>query len=657
MPDLYSTVPLDFAQNLAYRIDLRKRADGDEKFQRQMMTACKHDILFFISSFGWLYEPRPGFNKDGIQLPTRIPFIPWPHQVPVIRKLRERLGYQDILIKKSRGEGISWIVIYLAIHDWLFQEGAKIGLVSRTEDEADDPGNLDSLMAKADFAISKMPTWMAGVKKKDWDRNLSKHSLMNYRINSQINADAATGNIFRGGRYRWAAMDEFAFFNKAPGDDRKALASSGGATNSRLFVSTVNGIGNEFHRLDMEPGGILRLTVDWQDNITRNRGLYRMEKGVPVAVDPINNPLPKGYSPLSEDVKGMFSALRLKGFKLEAGLRSPWLDNECGRGYTPQMIAQELCMDYGGSMSRIFLHDFMEKANEGVRPPLIQGNLIYHPETLEPQFDRGDDGQIKLWCPLDHHLKPPQRAYVVGSDIGTGLGGAFTSNSTIEVIDLVTMEQVLEFASNTIDPKEIGDLMIAVAKWFHNAYLAWENQGPGKSTTNQVLMRRYGNIYHRRQEWQQGQKRTKEVGWITTHDTKESLFGEIRRAVLCGELILHSKELVTEFGQYVRIGGKIEHVLARQTEDDTSMGKAHGDRVIALGVALMAARDRPQVVNPSPDHIIGEPPPGSMAARKQDWDELQKRKQDEWDDRDNADLARGSRRASSSWWNPAGHGF
>ena len=333
MTDLAKYIPKTFRENMEWRLRVRKKAEKDVGFQRAMMAFCKNDILGFLNGFAWCYEPRPKV-VNGVQQPKTLPFITWAHQDPVILTLREHLGHRDIGIEKSRGEGMSWILILLALHDWLFDPQAKIGLVSRTEDEADDPDNSDSLFWKIDWELSKLPTWMAGKKNVDWERNLSKHSLTNLRNGAQINADAATGNVFRGGRLKWAGMDEFAFFAK--GQDSFALASSQGATNSRLFISTVNGTGNEYHQIMHEPSNMVRVVMDWRDNQTRNRGLYRIVEGKPVATDPVNNPLPAHYNPPTPETLDLFSRLRRKGFKLEGKVRSEWYDRECDRpGATP----------------------------------------------------------------------------------------------------------------------------------------------------------------------------------------------------------------------------------------------------------------------------------------------------------------------------------
>lgn len=525
--------------------------------------------------------------------------------------------------EKSRGEGMSWIGITLALHNWLFIPNSKIGLVSRTEEEADDPHDSDSLFWKIDWSLAKLPNWMAGKQGSDWKRLLDRHNLVNYRNNARISADAATGDVFRGGRLSWALMDEFAFFKK--GEDAEALNASSGATNSRLFVSTVNGQGNEYHRIMHEPSNMVKVIIDWKQNISRNRGLYRLEEGKPVALDPVNNPLPENYRLFTEDVQDLFSRLRTRGFKLEDCERSPWYDHECDRpGYTPQRIAQELDRDYAGSEHRIFGVEFFAKCEKTVTPPLSEGNLEIVRDTksgdleLSVQFQSVFDGPCKLWIPLDSKGNPPVGDYVFGADVSTGVGGSYTSNSTLIGIDAVTREQVFEIATNIIEPGEFAELAIGVCNWFHGAYLGWEHNGPGVSFTKRVVSVGYGNIYHRKSQSQYGAKDSKEIGWWTDEKTKRIMFSEIVRTVRSNEFIMRSLATKLECGQYVYLNGKIEHSAQIKTTDESSVGQAHGDRVIGLGVAIQCLSDRPLLrIEDVKRHArrVGEIPDDCPAAR------------------------------------------
>lgn len=642
MAEFYKKVPKELRANLEYRIALRKRAERDVGFQEAVKAACKQDVLFFFNAMCWVYEPRPQII-NGVEQSRQRPFITWPHQDPAIKTIDEFLGFEDIGAEKSRGEGMSWIAILFACRDWLFKPMTSIGLVSKSEGSVDNPMDSDSLMWKLDWELTKLPHWMSGNKDVDYKRNVSDHTLYNVRNGSMITGYAATGDVASGGRKAWFLMDELAKFPRGP--DADAMASTQYVTNSRLVVSTPKGADGEYYRIMHEPSSMVKIVLDWKENPTRNRGLYRFDGSTPVAVDPVNNPLPKDYSPPTPQVLDLFSRLRRRGFKLDGVDRSPWLDHECDRpGATPQNVAQELGRDYGGSMHRIFGHGFQAAAAERIREPNLRGVLDYNTETLEPSFDTSDDGPILLWTSLDVHNRPPPHLYVVSADIGAGLGGSFTSNSVAEVIDLVTMEQVLEYATNTTEPSDFADECIAIAKWFHGAYLAWEANGPGGAFTKRVVQREYPHVFKRPLLWKRGRKKTKELGWWTDPKSKEVLFTEISNSISTREVTIHSKALAAEFGQYIRKNGDIEHVLVGKTDDDSSKGKAHGDRVIAFGVGLQALRDRPLPSKSLETFLDSNPPPCSMAARLKEYEESQQSDQ-LWDDRDSAALASSGRAA------------
>lgn len=641
MASLHETIPTEFRDNIAWRVALRQRCVTDELFRTAVLEACRHDILFWMKAFCWVYEPRPHYQGN-VLLPKQLPFLPWPHQIPVITTLREKLGHCDIGIEKARGEGMSWIMVMLAMHDWLFDPGAKVGIVSRTEDEADDPDNSDSIFWKIDWLLSKFPVWMAGVKGKDWNRNRTKHSLVNYRSDSQINADATSGNVFRGGRLKWVALDEFAFFRNS--EDKEAMSSSSGATYSRLFISTVNGMDNEYYHVMHEESNMVKLVMDWRDNPIRNRGLYQMVKGVPVAVDPLNNPLPANYNPPTRHILDVFSSLRRKGFVLEGKTRSPWYDHECDRTRnTPQRIAQELERDYGGSKHHVFTAEFFTRASATIRDPMIRGMMSYHPETLKPEFEAEPAGEFLLWVKLDVRNRPPERSYIVCADLSTGLGGSYTSNSVLHVIDATAMEQVGEFACNTMEPADFADLCIATAKLFHDAKLAWEHNGPGTAFTARVKKRGYQNVFMRRILWKKGRrtKATKEMGWWTSPDSKNVMFSEFRQAVRSSEFVLRSKKTMEECHEYIYVNGLIEHEKLASTDDESSKGKSHGDRVIAMCVGIMAAKEQPHGKELVADELHENPIPGTLSERIRMMEE-QEQEPDIWDGRTNDDLAAGT---------------
>jgi hypothetical protein len=217
----------------------------------------------------------------------------------------------------------------------------------------------------------------------------------------------------------------------------------------------------------------------------------------------------------------------------------------------------------------------------------------------------------------------------------------------IEVFDMLTMEQVFEFAVNTMPPTEFAEACTAVCKMFHDAYFAWESNGSaGGAFTKRMKELKYTNVYYRTQHTKRGRKKTKELAWLTSENTKGMMFGEFLRSVRSSEVKVHSDLLVKECGQYIYLNGKIEHILAANTDDESSKGKAHGDRVIAACVGIQAVRDRPLASKALQEEIAKKVPQDSIAGRTREFEEAEKRREsgEAWDDRTVWDLAHGRER-------------
>lgn len=622
MAEFWKLIPRDLQRNLEFRLAVRQRCATDLEFRAAIVKACREDFLFFALTFLWLHEPRASGSK-------KIPFLVWDHQIPVVLGILKHLGQKDIVVDKCRGEGMSWISVLLALWTWLFHQESVVGMVSSTEDKSDRPGDMGSLMAKLDWEIEQLPKWMVGKKKVDWDRNLTDHTLVNHRTNSQILAFSATKNTGRGGRFTWFFLDELGEWQRP--DDAKVLTSLQQATNCRLIVSTPAGTHGAYYDFVHGIGVFEKLTLDWKDNPSKNRGLYVVRNNTPRALDPIRNPLPAGYE---IECMEYFPKLRAKGFHLEGTTRSLWYDQQCLRAdSTPLTIAQELDRDFGGSQVKIFTRDFFARAEASVRPPTLIGELDVDGETVEAKFAPGGEQNLSLWTELDVAGKPPSGSYVVGADISQGVGGAMGSNSAAHVINLTTGEQVAELVAGNQPPDVFADSCLGLCKLFGDAFLAWETNGPGGAFGKQVKDRGYTNLYMREKLDHRGRKKEKMVGWYTSAKSRDVLFTQLGRAVRTGELVIHSKALLDECHEYIRVNGKAVH----QSQTAEKVNEAHGDRVIAFGVGAMAMKDRPgkRVA------LAGkEPPVNSMEYREKLLREAEAEVESEWDDRENADLAR-----------------
>jgi len=521
----------------------------------------------------------------------------------------------------------------LALHDWTFQELSAIGMVSRNELAGDNPDDPDSLFWKIDWELTQMPPWMVGIEKVDWKRDRSKHSLLNYRMNSTIVSWAATGEVGSGGRKTWVLMDELSKFRE--GNDYNAITALLSTTDSRLIVGTPYGARGAYYSImQLEDSGMKKFTVHWSKNISKNRGLYRFENGKPVAVEPSENPLPGSYDPPTPEAKDRWRRLERKGFNLTKSVRSEWYDLQCDRpGSTPSSIAQELDIDYGGSTTLYFGDTFAKAANRYTQPSRQVGRIIFDTEDLTPEFESVEGGDCRLWCELDHMGMPPHRDYVIGCDISTGTGGSYTSNSTAIVLDQNTGEQVAEIATCIVRPTEFADMVIALSKLFFNAYLAWESNGPGNEFGRRVLEQMYPNIYMRTILWRRSKQRKHRTkpGWLSNRETRSVLFGGVRNGVCVGDYIIRSPELANETSQYVLDGEKIVHVKSVGTSNPSETADNHGDRVIGFGVAIQAMKDRPKVSKKEETtRLSKDPPSGTLAWREMQYEKDDKKGEAGW---------------------------
>lgn len=639
MADWIAHVPKTYERNLEYRLEIRKRATKDTGFRRAILEACKEDVLFFYNSMVWLHEPRD-IEVDGRKQPHVIPFITREHQDVAILELRKWLGKRDIGLDKARGEGASYIMTVMALYDWLFKEDVTIGLCSATEDKSDIPDNRGTLMGKIDWQLKSMlPRWMAGVEGQDWARNKTGHTLRNFRNSNLVVAYAATGGTGRGDRYLWFLLDELAEWRPLDGD--KVLASLQAATESRVYVSTPQGPSGTYYDVMHKPSNMAKIVLDWKDNRSRNRGLYRLFGNKPIPEDPFNNPLPAHYDPPNQEILDMFSRLRANGFKLEGKVRSPWYDRECDRsGTSPQQIAQEYDRDYEGSAIQFFGVEFFKSMEKTVRVPSRCGRmLVDEHDDFASTFEEAANGEFQIWCELDIKGRPPKADYVVAADISSGLAGLYTSNSVLEVYDTLLMEQVGEMAVNWVEPTDFAEIALGTCRFFWDALLIWEtNYGGG--FTKRVVRSNYPRLYRQERFNKRKQMFVKELGWRTTPQSKQTAFDEFKFAVQRSKLGLRSRDLMTECSQYILVNGMPEHAKTKRATEG-SQGMAHGDRVIAAAIGYQAIkkseRDEVIVKGENTPTVI---PENCMYTRHKRAEEEKEDRQDVWDSRSNWDLVR-----------------
>lgn len=268
----------DYLPIFRHRIKMLERLRADPALLKAVKAYYATDAgtIDFIRDWGTLYEPR---NAD-IDLPTYIPFVPFPRQVEwlewVLQSWRAR---RPGVTPKSRESGVSWLAIALAVTLCLFRDGINIGFGSRKEEYVDLLGAPKSLFWKARKFIELLPPEF---------RN--GFDLVNdapkMRLLFKANGSAITGeigdSIGRGDRQTIYFIDEADFL------EHPMMAEGGlqATTNCPIYISTANGVGGPFYEKvhQWEPIRVFRF--HWRDDPRKDEEWYndQLTKWDPVTI-------------------------------------------------------------------------------------------------------------------------------------------------------------------------------------------------------------------------------------------------------------------------------------------------------------------------------------------------------------------------------------
>jgi hypothetical protein len=563
----------DARWNLEQRRIAYERGATDPRFAAAMRQRCKDDVLFFINVFIWTYDPR----RDPY---SKLPMITYYFQDETVLELVEAvMRGEDIIVEKSRDMGASWICLLVFLWLFMFYPLKSFLIGSRVENYVDKQGNPKALFWKLDFALEHMPAWLRPniMRLKLHVRNLDNGSV--------IDGESTTDEFSRGDRRTAILLDEFA----AVPNGHRILSASRDATKCRIFNSTHLGTGTAYYELTR--GTIRKLRLHWSEHEQKNIGAYTRKGDEFIYLD---RKYWRGRKGRREECLKYDDIIAKRGVPTPDGMtRSPWFAVQCERAAHAVEIAQELEIDCLGSSFQFFSAiSIQEHIDRHACAPFRVGEVEYDALTLQPKRWRDDKhGRFRLWMLLDANGMPLTKSEKsLGADISAGTG---SSNSALSAIDTLTNEKVLEFASPYVRPEEFGKLSVVVARWLGEAFMIWEQSGPGRQYGDIVVEAGYGNIYFRRDEEKVVPKMTNIPGWVPTKDNKLAVIGEYRRALEMQTCVNRSEIALSDCLEYIfTAGGTVEHSRAANSIDPSGAKKNHGDRMIADALAWKGCKSR-----------------------------------------------------------------
>lgn len=279
--------PPDYPAVYRWRSKVLKQLISDPKTLKAAKEYYSTHPAEFIMDWMDTYDPRksPTNANPALRGEKWMPFVFFKRQKDVI-DFFESCSHDQTggLVEKCRDFGLTWLACGYSIWRWLFIKNDAIGWGSRKETLVDKPGDPDSIFEKIRLMLRRLPRiWLpAGF---SWGRNSTYMKLLNPE-NGAIIAGEAGDNIGRGGRRSCYFCDEAAHLERP----EKVEAALGDNTNVRIDISSVNGVGNVFHRRrengviwspDVKdyPFGFVRVFIaDWRDHPLKTQEWYDARK-------------------------------------------------------------------------------------------------------------------------------------------------------------------------------------------------------------------------------------------------------------------------------------------------------------------------------------------------------------------------------------------
>lgn len=611
----HKLVPRERIANLKFRRSVLKQCLTRKDLQAAMMYACKHDILFWINTFVWQFNP----NSIGLASEEIGPFVTWDFQDAAIFGTEpwvgddgeEHLGEPgilqaierryDLLIEKSREMGASWLCLIVFVWLYLFWNNQKFLAISRNQDAVDKLDDPDSLFWKVRFIFDYLPGWMT---KDRYEPGKLKFS--NKKCRSYITGQASTGKAGVGGRATAMFVDEFSQVD----EDYEVLNRTSDTTKCRIFNGTHKGSGTAFYELSQR-SDMKKLQMHWTQHPDKRKGLYRYNEptGQIEVID-------KGYV-FPADYRFVMQFAPTGG--PFPGIRSPWYDEQCSRKSSPRAVAMDLDIDPEGSVSQFFLSQTMHHIEvESVMEPVWIGDVLVDLElAVSTGLYARDKGPLRLWIPPRLDGTFPCGNFVIAGDISAGTGA---TNSVLFIGNADIGEQVGEYATPHLNPEKLAPIAVALAKLFPNAngepaMIGWEIPGPGVNFGKTIQEFGMTNLLYRQVfTANKVAEKLTAPGWVASRQSKLELLIDLRGALDNREFVVRSSMFFKEAQKYrYDESGFVVHPSDEGADDPTAARVNHGDRVIAAGIARRMMSGR----SVQPTEQKHEIPIGSLAYRRE----------------------------------------
>jgi len=660
--DFLKIIPSDLKENIKFRMELHSVLADDKEAQKDYMEMCDIKPQIAFNTALWTYDPRkpPGYQNN--------PFILRPKQSIMVDGIKDAIDNEhNLLIDKSRDEGATEVICKMFALYWWLRPDVYFLVSSRKEDFVDKSVNYKngvliglhkSLFHKIMYGIVNLPAWV------QVDFLKTHCSLQNLNNNSMIGGESTNESMGAGDRATAVLVDEVARIE--PDVAQYIIDNIQDVSPCCIYNSTHFrwGSGHPYARL-LRSNRVTTITLGFEDNPEKNAGLYwsplediieikdinYYRRICPEVFNDINKHQSFSYSEFQKKIKDLPDEVYEKckdiNFVADGGEtnfkrdRSIWYDEQEARGRSKTDLAQNVLRIPQGSADMFFDEATIHKLRSIYEcEPTYIGDIKYTNNNniiTKPYFTQsGINHHLKWWGKMimipqeDGTAKgfaDTKHNYIVACDISRGTGA---SNSVISICDVNRSELIGLYVNPFIDVTDLAELAVAICKWLGDAYLIWEANGPGDTFDKRITKLGYHRVYINVNERRITRRRSQNRGWRSTPGVNGSkmdmlshfnaaLTESIKSEKLYRYIIIHDGALINELEDYIFMPGRIDVDLSNSITDESGARYAHGDRVIATGLCILAMNE----MKPADLKKYKNPPTNSFEYRFRKWKEEQ----------------------------------
>lgn len=436
-------------------------------------------------------------------------------------EILELVSKEELIVSlKARQIGMTTVTVGYAAWDALFHDNHPWLLVSKNE------GGAKKMLERALYGYDRLPAWMRSKLPQITSRT---QTVVEFSNGSKLEAVPSVSSTGRGDSVFGVILDEFAFMEYS---NEVFAALEPLVYGKMIIISTANGMGDRFHEIWLESekddSPWVGIFYPWNVVPSRDEDWYNRKK------------------------------LSFRG--------QEW--------YFYQEYPNDSEEAFAKSGRTVFGVDVLSYL------PFEEPKAFYEWDGDGGFVETSDPSPfaVRVWEePFverheEHDYVIQQPNYVIGVDVAEGLEHG--DYSVITVFDANHDVMVASFVAH-FPLEDLDELLYDIGQWYYWALIAVERNNQGIAVLVGLQRMRYPRLYRSPSLARRQTKRSLDIGWVTSKQSKPKMITDFLAALRSQQVIMFDRRFYNEAQTFV-MDGKGGYSATPGKHDDFIMGTLVG---------------------------------------------------------------------------------